>query len=167
MHTTLSTFPIKRSARRQQVMGATLIEILVALLILSFGILGMTALQARAIKGNHSAMQRTQAVILSYSILDAMRVDRARIKLNPNLYNATDAVSAAAFNNTAALEDNNRKHWIESLKKTVGSPGDTTTTGSINCVEAGDLVNCTVKVTWDDSAANGLGNQTVETVSSL
>ena len=146
--------------------GATLIEILVALLVLSFGILGMAALQIRAVKGNHSAMQRTQAVMMSYYILDAMRVDRRRIKLAPDLYDTTDANSAAAFNN-ATLEDYNRKHWIESLKTTIGSPADTTTKGSISCVKTGEVVNCTVKVTWDDSRANGLGNQTVETTASL
>lgn len=160
------TTPFIHLSRRSRVRGATLIEILVALLVLSFGILGMVALQARAIKGNHSAMQRTQAVMMSYYILDAMRVDRQRIKLTPNMYDTTDAYSAAAFNGTT-LEDHNRKHWIESLKTTIGSPGDTTTKGSITCTKTGEIVDCTVKVTWDDSRANGLGTQTVETNSSL
>jgi len=161
-----STLPLQRRISGKGVRGATLIEILVALLVLSFGILGMVALQARAIKGNHSAMQRTQAVMMSYYMLVAMRVDRRRIKLNPSLYDTTDANSAAAFNN-ATLEDYNRKHWIESLKTTIGSPGDTTTKGSISCTKTGEIVDCTVKVTWDDTRANGLGNQTVETTSSL
>ena len=69
-----------RHPRRTLAKGATLIEILVALLILSLGLLGMAGLQARAVKGNHSAMQRTQAVMMSYYILDAMRVDRANAK---------------------------------------------------------------------------------------
>ncbi|MBB1076172.1 type IV pilus modification protein PilV [Rhodoferax sp. 4810] len=146
--------------------GATLIEILVALLVLSFGILGMAALQIRAVKGNHSAMQRTQAVMMSYYILDAMRVDRRRIKADPSLYNITDADSAAAFNN-ATLDHHNLKHWIESLKTSIGSAGDSTTKGSISCTKTGEIVNCNVKVKWDDSRANGLGDQTVETNASL
>lgn len=157
---------INRQTLRQQVRGATLIEILVALLILSFGILGMAALQARAIKGNHSAMQRTQAVVMSYYILDAMRVDRKEIKLNPARYNTAKVCAAAGFNNTT-LQDYNRKHWIESLKTTIGSPGDASTCGAIACVVNAGVVDCIVKVFWDDSRANGLGNQTVETNSSL
>ncbi len=146
--------------------GATLIEILVALLVLSFGILGMVALQARAIKGNHSAMQRTQAVMMSYYILDAMRVDRAQIKLTPDRYDTAKVCSAAGFNG-ATLQDHNRKHWIESLKTTMGSPGDTTTCGAIDCSVSAGVINCTVKVFWDDTRAKGLGDQTVETNSSL
>ncbi|PIW06352.1 MAG: type IV pilus modification protein PilV, partial [Comamonadaceae bacterium CG17_big_fil_post_rev_8_21_14_2_50_60_13] len=48
---TFMKHPSKQTQR-----GVSLIEVLVALLVTSFGLLGMAALQARAIKGSHSSM---------------------------------------------------------------------------------------------------------------
>ncbi|TVQ74653.1 MAG: type IV pilus modification protein PilV, partial [Oceanospirillales bacterium] len=56
--------------------GVSLIEILIALVVLSIGLLGMAALQTRTLSLNHSAYQRTQAVNLSYDIVDRMRSNR-------------------------------------------------------------------------------------------
>ena len=55
--------------------GVGLIEVLVAVLVLSIGFLGVAALQARSMSTNNSAMVRSMATIASYSILDAMRAD--------------------------------------------------------------------------------------------
>nr|WP_320136215.1 type IV pilus modification protein PilV [uncultured Amphritea sp.] len=59
--------------RRQ--LGFNLIEVMVALVILSVGMLGMAALQATSIKQNQSAYMRTQANQLAYDIIDRMRVN--------------------------------------------------------------------------------------------
>jgi len=154
-----------RQPRRTLAKGATLIEILVALLILSLGLLGMAGLQARAVKGNHSAMQRTQAVMMSYYILDAMRVDRANAKAGN--YNRGKSCSATSFSGTN-LPDRNLKHWIESLQTNLGNDKDLVnadgTCGEIQC-DADGL--CLVKVSWDDSRAGGLGVQTIETRTKL
>ncbi len=106
--------------------GSSLIEVLVALLVTSFGLLGMAALQARAIKGNHSSMQKTQAVVMSYYILDAMRVDRDSAKLlnyNTGALGGDGKIGAVcspdAISGTA-LADNNRRAWITALKAEIG-----------------------------------------------
>lgn len=138
--------------------GATLIEILVALLVLSLGILGMTALQIRALKGNHSSMQRSQAVMLSYYILDAMRVDRNNARaLN---YNTGEPVCSEDTIEGNTLADQNVKHWITSLKTNIGHASDDSTCGVITCDADGQ---CIIKVLWDDTRAGGLGEQTIET----
>ncbi len=149
--------------------GATLIEVLVAVLVLSLGLLGMAAMQVRAIKGNHSAMQRTQAVMMSYYILDAMRVDRENMKAGTyNTGSDTGGVIGAACDPSAYtadnLPDNNRKHWLESLKASIGEASDTSTCGAIYCDSTGV---CRVQVQWDDSRAGGLGEQIIETGSRL
>lgn len=59
--------------RRQ--LGFNLIEVMVALVILSLGVLGMAALQGTSIKQNQSAYMRTQANQLAYDIIDRMRVN--------------------------------------------------------------------------------------------
>ena len=149
--------------------GASLIEVLVALLITSFGLLGMAALQARAIKGNHSSMQKTQATMISYYILDAMRVDRASAKALA--YNTGSLVAGkigpicnpAAVTGTT-LADNNLKAWITALKAEIGNSADTTTCGAVLC-DADGL--CSVQVQFDDTPLGGLGAQIVETSTRL
>jgi type IV pilus assembly protein PilV len=56
--------------------GVTLIEVLVAVLVLSLGLLGYAALLAFSLKANQSANFRTQATILAYEALDAIRANR-------------------------------------------------------------------------------------------
>lgn len=53
--------------------GATLIEVLVAVLLLSFGIVGLAGLQFNGSKFNHSAYLRSQAVSLAYDLTDRVR----------------------------------------------------------------------------------------------
>lgn len=53
--------------------GMTLIEVLVALFILSTGILGAVAMQASAKKGSFDAMQRSLASSLAQDIIERMR----------------------------------------------------------------------------------------------
>src|SRR5690554_6431675 len=58
--------------RRQT--GISLLEVLIAMLILSLGLLGLAGLQMSALRNNQSAMERSMAVVESYSIVDAMRI---------------------------------------------------------------------------------------------
>lgn len=56
--------------------GFTLLEVLVAIVILSFGLLGLAGLQAIGLKNNHSAYLRTQANTLANDIFERMRANR-------------------------------------------------------------------------------------------
>lgn len=160
----------KHSPRREA--GATLIEILVAMLILSLGVLGMGALQTRAIKGNNSSVQRSQAVMLTYAMMDAMRLDKAVASAQQYDTGTFDAgtgkidnkICAVADITGTALKDNNRRAWLTALKKNMGTPTDTTSCGAIDCDTDG---NCRVQVFWDDELSGGLGEQMIETVSRL
>jgi type IV pilus assembly protein PilV len=63
-----------KSQRRQA--GTSLLEVLISVVILSIGLLGLAGLQVAALRVNQGAMQRSQATILAYDILDRMRSDR-------------------------------------------------------------------------------------------
>ncbi len=57
--------------------GFTLIEILVAVLVLSFGLLGLAMLQATGLRFNTDSYLRSQATILAYDLIDRMRANKA------------------------------------------------------------------------------------------
>ncbi len=57
--------------------GFTLVEILVAVLVLAIGLLGLAKLQTTGLHNGHSANLRTQATLLAYDIADRMRANRA------------------------------------------------------------------------------------------
>lgn len=56
--------PILSLSRPQRQRGTTLVEVLVTLIILAFGLLGIAAFQAKAQVGSIEAYQRAQAVVL-------------------------------------------------------------------------------------------------------
>jgi type IV pilus assembly protein PilV len=66
--------PNRQNLHRQG--GLTLIEILVALVILSIGLLGLAGLQTLSLNFNTSAYYRTQATALAYGLADRMRANR-------------------------------------------------------------------------------------------
>jgi len=76
------------SRRRNK--GFTLLEALIALLVLSIGLLGLAALQARGLSYNHDAYVRSQATYLAYDMIERMRARRMQID--------TDAATIAAMN---------------------------------------------------------------------
>ena len=55
--------------------GFSLLEVLIALLVLSIGLLGLAALQTTGLKFNQQSYQRSQATLLSYEILDRIRAN--------------------------------------------------------------------------------------------
>jgi type IV pilus assembly protein PilV len=61
----------------RQAGGFTLIEMLIALLVLSIGLLGVAALQMRGQQYNYAAYIRTQGTALAYEIMDRMRANIA------------------------------------------------------------------------------------------
>ncbi len=56
-------------------LGFNLIEVLIALVVLSIGLLGLAALQMTSLQQNQSAYMRSQATLLAYDIADRMRAN--------------------------------------------------------------------------------------------
>jgi len=140
--------------------GVGLIEILIAVLVLSIGFLGMAALQTKALSNNNSAMARTQATIASYSILDAMRADRANA-LAGNYDGTVTVGNCPGAGNTLANGQLNR--WCLGAG---GTPPDglaalgNGATGDIQC-DANGI--CEITITFDDDKATG-GDSSQEVV---
>ncbi len=90
--------------------GFTLIEVLIAVLVLSIGLLGLAALQTSGLGMNHSAYLRSQATILAADMADRMRANRAGLSAYDNTgTTAPTAVagctSTAGCNSTQLAQD--------------------------------------------------------------
>jgi type IV pilus assembly protein PilV len=88
--------------------GLTLVEILIALLVLSIGLLGLAGLQTMSLKFNTSAYYRTQATALAYDFADRMRANRQAAlagSYNVALQDPPPACGAAVLAATAVEED--------------------------------------------------------------
>ncbi len=132
---------------RKRVRGISLIEMLVALLVLSFGLLGLAGLQANSLRNNTSAFFRSQANAQAFDIMDRMRANRnAALNLNYNI-----ALGAGATGSTIPAID--LGEWKATLS---GLPsGD----GSVVCTAATRI--CVVTVQWDDTRGVGAAQQFV------
>lgn len=129
------------SARKRQT-GFGLIEVLVALLIVSIGLLGIAALQVMALKNVGSSMERSQAVIQTYSYMDFLRANRAEAVIS-NL----DLPMTCDPENLAGSLVEQRK-WVTRLHEAVGPES----CGKVECLGGG---KCTITVQWNDSRAKG------------
>ncbi len=72
---------IKRTNRTykgtQRINGFTLLEVLIAMLIMAIGVLGITALQFKGLQYNQDAYYRSQVNLIAYDIADRMRLNQA------------------------------------------------------------------------------------------
>lgn len=156
---------MKRLHSGRNIAGVTLIEVMISVLILGIGMLGVAAMQTTALRNNQSAMQRSQIVMQTYTILDAMRANRDAALIGG--YNTGGMVCTVPA--SGSLIQNDQAAWLNGLKTAIG--GDPTTTcGSIACLDG----KCTIGVQWDDSRAAdvsesriGSATQKLETVTQL
>ena len=70
--------PVEHTHRQKQ-QGFTLLEVLIALLVLSIGLLGLAALQTTSLRSNQMASMRTTATQLAYDISDRLRANPAGV----------------------------------------------------------------------------------------
>lgn len=70
--------PIYPCIRRQQV-GLSLLEVLVATLVLSAGLLGLAGMQIAGMKTTHNSYQMQQATWLVHDLLERMRANKAEL----------------------------------------------------------------------------------------
>ncbi|HID81766.1 MAG TPA: type IV pilus modification protein PilV [Chromatiales bacterium] len=122
--------------------GFTLVEMLVAVVVLSVGLLGLASLQANSLKMNDSAYYRTQATYLGYDILERMRANRAAAITNS--YNVTSGFTPPTG---SSVEESDLREW-DNLVRSLLPSGQ----GSIACDAAG-VGLCTITISWNDSRA--------------
>jgi len=118
---------------RRRSRGATMIEVLVSLLILTVGLLGVAGLQARMQTAEIEALQRAQAIVLLQDMVDRISANRK----NTASYVTTDPLGVDATLDCTApatIAEKDMCEWSDALlgseTKTVGSV--TTKLGAMN-----------------------------------
>ena len=168
----MTTCPTRR-ARRRHHEGFTLLEVLIALLVLSIGLLGIGKLMMLSARANDSAYMRTQATALGYTILDAMRANRGTALGQGYdtavVAPATQACALAAPGCTGDLQASNDTFlWNQTLAAALpGGTGLVVTAQAPDTATAAINTTATVTVTWIDKVADqsfGAGNQTISIV---
>ena len=132
--------------------GVGLIEVLITMLILAVGLLGLSALQLSSMKNNQSAMQRSVAVLQSYTIVEAIRADTESAK--QGRFNITLDGSPGSGNFPATVHT----AWRAQLTQNLGESA----TGAISC----NNTQCTITVQWDDSRGTQ-GSETEQIVTEV
>ncbi|WP_292966995.1 type IV pilus modification protein PilV [Nitrosomonas sp.] len=118
--------------------GAGMIEVLVAIIILSVGLLGLAKLQATGLAHNQSAGFRSTASMMAYNILDSMRANRTEAGAGSYNHSLEDAAPAGD-----TLPEQDISNWLNELALRLPEG-----TGGI-AVDANNKV--TVLIQWDDS----------------
>ncbi|WP_223522727.1 type IV pilus modification protein PilV [Pseudomonas sp. A-B-26] len=126
------------SKRAQE--GMTLIEVLVALLILTVGLLGAAAIQLNALKYTDSSRMTSQASFIAYDMMDRIRANAA----------ADYTVAPPTAGNLSVARDQDLYDFTTNIIN-FGGP---TATGSV----ALNQRVYTITINWDDSRAANSAN---------
>jgi len=135
--------------------GFSLLEVLIAVVILSVGLLGLAGMQVTSLKYVTSSLQRTQATSLAYDILDRLRANPGGTYVTvlgtpaSNYSSSSGACfgsgAGCSANQTALFDLSEWKTSIESLlpngqgEVAVQAPGAGTTTREV-----------TITLEWED-----------------
>lgn len=135
--------------------GFSLLEVMIAVLVFSLGLLGVGGLMVLSVRTNHSAFLRTQASFLASGMADRIRTNTSRAALYNGTYSASTtspptSCTAAAPCTPDALVQRDRLAWSRQL---AALPNPTAT---INC--AGTQLGatlfdglCSIVIQWTEA----------------
>jgi type IV pilus assembly protein PilV len=155
-------------AGRGRAHGFSLIEVMVALVVISIGLLGIAKMQALAYASTSTAGLRSLAAIEAASLASAMRANRpywaagaAPVPITitgTTISDATLAATAAAANyctpagtvpcNPATLAAYDLHRWAAALSALLPNP-----TATISCPTVVTPITCTIQVNWSEKIA--------------
>jgi type IV pilus assembly protein PilV len=148
--------------------GFTLIEVLIAVLVLGIGLLGLAALQTAGIRSNQNAYLRSQATIMAYDMIDRMRANYEG-SFNVAYDNSVDnSFISCPKCSPQQIAQNDLYEWRQMLKTLPNgegvvcidnSPSDDDTPGDPGCDASPATVTSSVvyavKIWWDERVNEG------------
>lgn len=133
--------------RRDLAGGFTLFEVLIAVLILSIGLLGVAGLQLYGVRYNQGSMLRSQATMAAYDIMDRMRANAEEVDAGSYTGADTDSppadpgCSGAGGCTPAQLAQHDIAQWANLVSALPGGRGRIESAGG----------NHSVTVSWTEN----------------
>jgi type IV pilus assembly protein PilV len=132
---------------RQQ--GVSLIESMVALVVISIGLLGIASLQIVAMKQNATALNHSQAVLMSYNMADRVRANISQFAnyagIDTSKSYSRDCMGSAC--NTSQMVTADAEDWSTQVQNLPGGRG----------IITGDATQLAITVMWDDDGTGATG----------
>ena len=122
--------------------GVSLIEALVTLAILAFGLLGLAMMQLQSMKFNTESYSRSQATLLAYDLMEKMRIYRNN--LSPFMTTPT-----GSCDKTSASIDNERECWFIKISQTLPSGEAVITEPTTGVFQ--------ISISWNERVARATG----------
>jgi len=142
--------PDKTHTQGKHQYGFTLLEVLIALLILSIGLLGLAALQTTGLRSNQMASMRTLATEAAYDITDRMRANPIGVEANKYVISLSDTTDPSATD--PALIDLNE--WRELVQRLPGGASEIT---QCDTATGCDGLTHIITVYWDEARTGATG----------
>ncbi len=148
--------------------GFTLIEVMIAVVVFSFGLLGVAGIMTVSVRNNHNGYVRSQATMLAQSIVDSMSKNKWSVWKNQydGTFTGLADVSAscpAAGCSCAQVATRDTTLWGNMLTQTLPNGS-----GTISCAQSAGTTSagvyqcqssttapyqglCTITITWNES----------------
>lgn len=133
--------------------GASMMEVLVTVVILSIGLLGLAGLQLTGLRANGQAEARTSATVHAYDMADRMRANLNGVtagNYDSVTGNETDPGCISSGCTTAQLAQYDKWAWLQNIANDPVLPSGT---GRVT-VASGVF---TITVMWDESRSGATG----------
>ena len=135
--------------RKQLQHGVTLVEAMIALLVISIGLLGIASLQLTAMSQNTSALNHSQAVWIAYNMSDRIRANITEFA-NYDGIDTDNGYAQDCVNNPCQSQDMVTADAADWTTMVQGLPGGRGMINDNNGV-------LTVTVMWDDDGSGATG----------
>lgn len=133
-----------RSLNRRRSAGLTMVEILIALLVISIGLLGVAGLHAMSLRNNYDALMRSHASALASDIIDRMRANPGEVTVGGE-YDDTTFESKPAVDDDSPQSIRDLNEWKTTLETQLPDGK-----GDITVAVAGATKSVRVEVQWGE-----------------
>jgi len=152
--------------------GFSLLEVLIAVVVLSIGLIGVAAMGATAIVNTHSSQEESLMAAQARSIADAMQANYgywgvagsapaslavASSTLSDSTLEGITTNCSSSTCTPQALASYDLKSWGKELSAQMSGAQ-----GQINCISGAPVI-CTIRVTWTPQSSVALNSGTQDT----
>ena len=129
--------------------GLTLVESMIALLVISIGLLGIAALQLTAMQQNATALNHSQAVWIAYDMADRVRANITQFANYAGIdtANTYEQDCMGGDCNTGEMVTSDAADWAAQVGNLPSGRG----------IIAGNANQITISVMWDDEGTGATG----------